>query len=426
MASVLGIILGGGRGGRLFPLTKYRSKPAVPIAGKYRLIDIPISNCIHSDISRIFVLTQFNSASLNRHINLAYKFDAFHEGFVDILAAEQTMENTDWFQGTADAVRKCLRHFQRFDPDHYLILAGDHLYQMDYRRMLETHLDTKADITVAVSPVSERDASQLGILQVDRQGRIVDFIEKPSAGQPLDAYYIDPEIRRRFSVFDEDLQLLGSMGVYFFRKEVLHSVLSDTGYTDFGKEIIPDVARTHNLQAHVFTGYWRDVGTIRSFYESNLDLVTENPHFHFFAEPFKIFTHARFLPATKIRGLDARQALICEGCLIEDATLENALIGVRTIIHKGAVIRDSYIMGADYYEEDPETAPMHRRRTPPVGIGEGSRISGAIVDKNARIGKGVIIQPKDPGENADGAGFMVINGITIIEKDAVIPDRTVI
>jgi glucose-1-phosphate adenylyltransferase len=426
MASVLGIILGGGRGGRLFPLTKHRSKPAVPIAGKYRLIDIPVSNCIHSGIARIFVLTQFNSASLNRHINLTYKFDAFHEGFVDILAAEQTMENADWFQGTADAVRKSLRHFQRFDPDHYLILAGDHLYQMDYRRMLDTHLESKADITVAVSPVSDSDASQLGILKADRQGRITDFVEKPARHQTLDDYRIDSEIRRKFEVFNEDLQLLGSMGVYLFRKEVLHELLTDSDHADFGKEIIPAAIQVRRVQAHVFTGYWRDVGTIQAFYESNLDLVTENPHFHFFTEPFKIFTHARFLPASKIRGLQARNALICEGCLIEDATLENALIGVRTVIQKDAVIKNSYIMGSDYYEDDPEAAPMHRRRTPTVGIGEGSHINGAIVDKNARIGKGVIIGPKNPDENTSGAGFMVKDGITIIEKDAVIPDRTVI
>lgn len=426
MPSVLAIILGGGRGGRLFPLTKYRSKPAVPIAGKYRLIDIPVSNCIHSGIARIFVLTQFNSASLNRHVNLTYKFDAFHEGFVDVLAAEQTMESLDWFQGTADAVRKTLRHFQRFNPDHYLILAGDHLYQMDYRRMLATHLDAAADVTVAVSPVTEREASQLGILRVNQRGQVDSFIEKPQSDDELHDYEIRPEIRDKFQVTGEETSLLGSMGVYFFRKEALFDALKHRDHTDFGKHIIPAAIASRKVQAHVFTDYWRDVGTIRAFFDSNLDLLSKNPNFHFFSEPYKIFTHARYLPASKIRGMEAESALICEGCLVENTTLKNALIGVRTIIQKDTVIENSYIMGADYYEDDPEAASGDRGSVPALGIGAGSRISGAIVDKNARIGKGVIIKPKEPHDTHSGVGFMVKDGITVILKNAVIPDGTVI
>lgn len=427
MSNILSIILGGGQGQRLYPLTKYRSKPAVPIAGKYRLIDIPVSNCIHSGIERIFVLTQFNSASLNRHVNLSYKFDAFHEGFVNVLAAEQSMDNMDWFQGTADAVRKMLRHFLRFRADYCLILAGDHLYQMDYRSMLETHQKSRADITVAVSPVSRPEAGDLGILSVNSKSEVTNFAEKPKDTSTLSSFELSDSICEKFGLKDADKRLLGSMGVYIFNVETLKTVLQNYDHTDFGSHIIPAAISAQRVNAHLFKKYWRDVGTISSFFEANMDLLSPDPNFHFFSEPFNVFTHARYLPGSKLLGLDAQAAQICEGCVIQQAKLRNALIGVRTIIQRGATIENSYIMGADYYEDDPEI-PRGRKESdqPAVGIGEDTVISGAIVDKNARIGRGVKISPKEPHENYAGRGYMVRDGITVIEKDAVIPDGAVI
>jgi glucose-1-phosphate adenylyltransferase len=428
MSHALSIILGGGEGKRLYPLTKYRSKPAVPIAGKYRLIDIPVSNCIHSGIERIFVLTQFNSASLNRHVNLAYKFDAFHEGFVNILAAEQTMDSMDWFQGTADAVRKTFRHFQRFEADDYLILAGDHIYQMDYRPMLATHSDSGADLTLAVSPVTYEEASELGIMKVEADGRISDFLEKPRPGTDLSAFEIPGDLRKQYDLPDDGRMLLGSMGVYLFRDEALKVALQDYDKTDFGRHIIPAAVHEMRVQAHLFSGYWRDVGTIAAFFQANMDLLSEAPDFRLFREHFKIFTHSRYLAGSKILKVTADQAVLNEGCLVQEATLTRALIGVRTLIGRGVQIEDTYIMGADYYEDDPEAqrAKAIGRDVPPIGIGDGARICGAIVDKNARIGKGVKITRKEPSENYAGHGYMVRDGITVVEKDAVIPDGAVI
>jgi len=426
MHNVISIILGGGQGKRLYPLTKYRCKPAVPIAGKYRLIDVPVSNCIHSSIERIFVLTQFNSASLNRHVNLTYKFDAYHEGFVNILAAEQTMDSMDWFQGTADAVRKTFRHFQRFNVSDYLILAGDHIYQMDYRQMLETHRQSAADITVAVSPVTRLEASEMGILGLDADGRVVDFTEKPKSASALTAFEPEETLRHKFDLKDPDKCLMGSMGVYLFRHEALKTALQDYDKADFGSDIIPAAISTMRVQAHVFSGYWRDVGTISAFFQANMDLLSPAPNFHLFSEPFKVFTHARFLPGSKLRSVEAESSIVCEGCVVEKAILQNALIGVRTIIKSGAHIENSYIMGADYYGEDFEAKQDKERGVPPVGIGEDALISGAIVDKNARIGRGVKITPKKTPENYAGHGYMIRDGITVIEKDAVIPDGAVI
>ncbi|MCX6640859.1 MAG: glucose-1-phosphate adenylyltransferase [bacterium] len=426
MRSVLGIILGGGQGHRLYPLTKYRSKPAVPIAGKYRLIDVPVSNCIHSGIERIFVLTQFNSASLNRHINLTYKFDAFHEGFVDILAAEQTMDNMDWFQGTADAVRKSLRHLHRYNATDYLILAGDHIYTMDYSRMFAAHEAARADITIAVSPVTAQEASELGILQVDAQGQIVNFIEKPKPPTPLADFEIKDELRDKAALKDANKCLLGSMGVYLFKRDALNQVLENFEHTDFGRHIIPAAIQGKRVFAHVFSGYWQDVGTITTFFNSNMDLLTTRKDATFFAELARVFTRARYLPGSKIIGAEATSSMICEGCLIEPSKLINSLIGVRTIIQSGAHIENSFIMGADYYETDGDAPSEDRRGDPPIGIGPEASISGAIVDKNARIGRGVKILPKQPDENYPGLGFMVKDGITVIEKDAVIPDGVII
>ncbi|RJP74475.1 MAG: glucose-1-phosphate adenylyltransferase [Candidatus Zixiibacteriota bacterium] len=427
MQNVLGIILGGGEGKRLYPLTKHRSKPAVPIAGKYRLIDIPVSNCIHSGIERIFILTQFNSESLNRHILLTYKFDGFHEGFVTILAAEQTMESMDWFQGTADAVRKSVRHFERHVAEDYLILAGDHIYQMDYRQMIDTHRRSRADVTLAVSPITPQEAEGFGVMRVDASGRVVDFLEKPKPGTDLSPYEVPGELRDKIGLKDPDRTLLGSMGVYLFRRPVLHEALKDHEKQDFGKHIIPAAIHSMRTQAHFFDGYWRDVGTIGAFFDANMDLLSNTPEIRLFNEPIKIYTHSRFLPGSKILGVEAECAIICEGCILEEASLRNALIGVRTIVQKGARIENTYIMGADYYDRDPEAQLKERDPSwPALGIGEDCVISGAIVDKNARIGRGVRINPKQPHENYAGHGYMVRDGITVIEKDAVIPDGAVI
>ncbi|TKJ40076.1 glucose-1-phosphate adenylyltransferase [candidate division LCP-89 bacterium B3_LCP] len=427
MSSVLCIILGGGQGQRLYPLTKFRSKPAVPIAGKYRLIDIPVSNCINSHIERIFVLTQFNSASLNRHVNLSYKFDAFHEGFVNVLAAEQTTDSMDWFQGTADAVRKTWRHFQRFHADDYLILAGDHIYQMDYRSMLETHRKSNADVTVAVSPITTQEAKGFGILSVGTKGLVTNFLEKPQDSSILTKFQINDKIRDKYKFFDEEKCLLGSMGVYLFKVGALKSSLKNLEHQDFGKHIIPSAIESGKVQIHVFDGYWKDVGTIGSFFNANMDFISPDPKFHFFTETNFIYTHARFLPPSKLLSVDAQSAQISEGCIVEKVKIRSAILGVRTIIKKGTSIENSYVMGADYYEFDPESSSVKNRGDlPPVGIGEDTDISGAIVDKNARIGRGVKITPKKPHENYAGHGYMVKDGITVIEKDAVIPDGAVI
>ncbi len=426
MHNILGIILGGGEGQRLYPLTKYRCKPAVPIAGKYRLIDVPVSNCLHSDIERIFILTQFNSESLNRHVNLTYKFDAFHDGFVDILAAEQTMDNLDWFQGTADAVRKSFRHYQRLNADDYLILAGDHLYQMDYRRMLATHRQAAADVTLAVDLVSPEAAAGLGVLKVDASGRVHDFLEKPAPGTDLSSFEISDELRIKLGVDCPDRCLLVSMGIYVFKHSALKAALQDYEKKDFGRDVIPAAIKTMRTQAHLFRGYWRDVGTIGSFYEANMDLLSEDPKFQLFTEANRVFTHSRFLPGSKIVGLQAESSLICEGCIIEKATIKHSLIGVRAIIRQGVRLENSYVMGADYYDLDPESPRSREPGSPPLGIGQDAQISGAIVDKNACIGRGVKITPKNPEENYAGHGYMVRDGITVIEKDAVIPDGAVI
>jgi glucose-1-phosphate adenylyltransferase len=426
MKNCLAIILGGGEGKRLYPLTRYRSKPAVPIAGKYRLIDIPVSNCIHSGIGRIFILTQFNSESLNRHVNLTYKFDAFHEGFVDILAAEQTMDSMDWFQGTADAVRKTFRHFQRFHVSDYLILAGDHIYQMDYREMLQTHRETGADVTLAVDCVTPEQAAGLGVMRVNAEGRIENFVEKPQADANLSDFEISDALRDKFGLKNSAGSLLGSMGVYLFKHTALKEALQDYEKNDFGHHIIPEAIHTMRTQAHIFKGYWRDVGTIEAFFQANLDLLQPRPQFDLFSAPRRIYTHARFLPGSKILGVQAEASIICEGCVVNKAVLKNALIGVRTILNRNARIENSYIMGADYYEDDAEAGDDFIRQGIPMGIGEGSEIFGAIVDKNARIGKEVRIKPKNPGENYAGHGYMVRDGITVIEKNAVIPDGAVI
>jgi glucose-1-phosphate adenylyltransferase len=417
MQEVLGVILGGGRGTRLHPLTAQRSKPAVPIAGKYRLIDIPISNCLNSGLRRMFVLTQYQSESLNKHVGLTYKFDVFSSGFVSILAAEQTEESPDWFQGTADAVRQSLRHLSNHRSREVLILSGDQLYQMDYRRMLETHRRHVADATVAVTPVTAEQTAGFGILKVNRQGRIVHFEEKPGEERLPD---LASELPGGGPTF------LASMGIYLFSRDALERSLADGTLHDFGKNVIPQAVPRMRVHAHVHRGYWEDVGTIRSYYLANLALCQPVPPFDFYDAARPVYTHPRFLPATKVEQCTVRNALISEGSIVVGAELERSLVGIRSRVAKGARIRESLLLGADFYETLDEIARAAGRGLPPMGIGEDTLIERAIVDKNARIGRGVRVVNEAGEQNRDGDGWFIRDGIVVIPKHGVIPDGTVI
>ncbi|HLF74026.1 MAG TPA: glucose-1-phosphate adenylyltransferase [Anaerolineales bacterium] len=411
MNDVLGVIMGGGRGSRLFPLTKMRSKPAVPIAGKYRLIDIPISNCINSEIFRVAILTQFNSVSLHRHISQAYNFDVFHTGWVQIWAAEQTPQSADWYQGTADAVRKQLFEIQATGAQYVLILAGDHLYRMDYTALAEYHWERNADITVAVQPVALSEASRLGILKREVDGRISAFVEKPK----------DPNVQRKFiSRDDPGRPLLGSMGIYMFNTKVLTDLLNyHLRHDDFGGEIIPEAIQSHEVYGFDFDGYWEDIGTISSFYETNLKLTSSDPPFNFYDAKAPIYTHARFLPGSSVENSELKDVLLAEGCRIRKAEITHSIVGIRSQIAEGTVIKDSILMGADYYDiEKP-------RGNTPIGIGRNCHIESAILDKNVRIGEGVVILPfpRDSGD-IDNQLFFVRDGIVVIAKDTEIPAGT--
>jgi len=417
MQEVIAVILGGGRGSRLFPLTLHRSKPAVPIGGKYRLIDIPISNCLNSNLRRIFVLTQYNSESLNKHVNSTYKFDFFSSSFVSILAAEQTEDSPEWFQGTADAVRQSLRHFDSQASREVLILSGDQLYQMDYRKMIETHRRHVADVTVAVTPVTAEQAPAFGILKVNRQGRIVHFEEKPGAERLPELLSELPTVRTTY---------LASMGIYLFGREALERALADPALVDFGKHVIPDAVPKMRVQAHVQRGYWEDVGTIRSYYQANLALCQPVPPFDFYDASRPIYTHPRFLPATKVEQCVVKQALISEGSIVIGAEIEHSVIGIRSRIGSGARIKDSLVLGADFYETLAEIERDAARGLPAVGIGPDSTIRGAIIDKNARIGAGVRILNESGDVERDGDGYYVRDGIVLVPKNAVIPEGSVI
>jgi glucose-1-phosphate adenylyltransferase len=408
---ILAVILGGGRGSRLYPLTKLRSKPAVPIAGKYRLIYIPLSNCINSNIYRIAILTQFNSVSLHRHISNTYNFDNFHPGWVQIWAAELTNQNVDWYQGTADAVRKQLLEIQSARTSHVLILAGDHLYRMDYSEMAKFHWDTGADITVAVHSVSRDDAPRLGILKRDSNLIIRDFAEKPS----------DPDILKKMvSRDDQNKPFLGSMGIYLFNTDALIDILQNSSFDDFGGHVIPASIRTHKVVGFDFEGYWVDIGTIRSFYETNLRLTLPDAEFNLFDQEYPIYTHARYLPGTRIQDSHLENVLLAEGGCIEKATVIHSIVGLRSQIGAGCRIMDTILMGSDYYSD-----PINNQ-TIPIGIGKGCEIEGAIIDKNARLGDRVIIKRFPIGVDLDRADWVVRDGIVVIPKNAVIPDDTII
>ena len=423
-SEVLALILGGGQGSRLFPLTHHRSKPAVPIGGQYRLIDIPISNCLHADMRRIFVLTQFNSASLNRHIAQTYRMDLFSAGFVEILAAELTPDNPHWFQGTADAVRQAARHFVRYDSDYYLILAGDHLYRMNYQELVDAHIDRRADVTIAAQPVRIGDASAMGIFRFDRNGQIVAFEEKPKRDRLNEIGRSIPD-GATFAGHSADKPFIASMGIYVFSRDVLLDLLQrDTTATDFGREIIPASLDTYRVNAYLFRGYWADVGTVDSFYEANIMLTRPGAPFKFYDPRRPIYTHPRFLPGARVSECAACQAIICEGSYVERATIEGSIIGIRTNVQSGAMIRRSVVLGADFYEADDDQPA--RGDNPRLGIGREVVLDRVIVDKNARIGDGAKLTNEAGVQDADGDGYYIRSGVIVVPKDGVIRPGTTV
>jgi glucose-1-phosphate adenylyltransferase len=415
---VLAVILGGGRGSRLYPLIQQRSKPAVPIAGKYRLIDIPISNCINSGIFKIAVLTQFNSVSLTRHINRTYNFDMFHTGWVQVWAAEQTINSSDWYQGTADAVRKQLFEIKASRMKYVLILAGDHLYSMDYSAMVRFHWEKDADITVAVHPVGQEEVSRLGILKRNSGFRITDFAEKPK----------DPQRQAELiSRPDSNCPFLGSMGIYLFKIEALEHLLTENSFDDFGNHVIPSAMNSHNVYGYEFEGYWEDIGTIRSFYEANLALTMPNPPFDIFNATRPLYTHPRMLPGSIIRNSVLENVLLAEGGCVMDAHISHSIIGVRSQIRHKVKIKDSFLMGADYYDEmQCLDVDVNADGSIPLGIGSECEIEGAIIDKNSHIGKGVIIRPFPRGTDQDGPNYAIRDGIVVVPKGATLQPGTCI
>ncbi|BAZ89177.1 glucose-1-phosphate adenylyltransferase [Cylindrospermopsis raciborskii CS-508] len=429
MKRVLAIILGGGAGTRLYPLTKLRAKPAVPVAGKYRLIDIPVSNCINSEIFKIYVLTQFNSASLNRHIARAYNFSGFSDGFVEVLAAQQTPENPNWFQGTADAVRQYIWMLQEWDVDEFLILSGDHLYRMDYRLFIQRHRETNADITLSVIPIDGRRASDFGLMKIDSAGRVIDFSEKPK-GEALAKMQVDTTILGLTSEEARSQPYIASMGIYVFKKDVLIKLLRESlEKTDFGKEIIPDAAKDHNVQAYLFDGYWEDIGTIEAFYNANLALTQQPvPPFSFYDEEAPIYTRARYLPPSKLLDCDIKESMIGEGCILKNCRIQHSVLGVRSRVESGSIVEESLIMGSDFYQPSVERVCNLDKGDIPLGIGTDTIIRRAIIDKNARIGHNVRIINKDNVQEAEREkqGFYIRSGIVVVLKNAVIPDGTII
>ena len=423
--SVLAVVLGGGQGTRLFPLTKERAKPAVPLAGKYRLVDIPISNCINSELKRVYLLTQFNSASLHRHVTASFKFDQFSNGFVEILAAEQTLTDTSWYQGTADAVRKNLIHLLTHPFEYLLILSGDQLYRMDFRQILTQHVAKKADLTVATIPVRRREIAGLGIMQMDDDFQIQRFVEKPKEPEVQDSLRLDRKWYGELGIqSDEDL-FLASMGIYVFDREVLVELLHND-YTDFGKHIIPGAIKTHRVYSHVFQGYWEDIGSIRSFFEANLELTSVLPRFNFFDMTAPIFTRPRFLPPCKVNGATVEHSLIADGCIINSARIRHSLVGLRSVVGDGSDLYRTVVMGSDSYESLVSIAQNEAAGRPRIGIGRNTRIENAIIDKNSRIGDNCIISPAGKPVQVDHSLYYIRDGVVIIPKGACIPHGTII
>ena len=418
--STLAIIMGGGAGTRLFPLTKDRSKPAVPLAGKYRIVDIPISNCINSDLRHIYVLTQFNSASLHRHIASAFKFDRFSRSFVEILAAQQTPSGSHWYQGTADAVRQNLQNFLNRPYEYYVILSGDQLYRMDFRDLLREHIEGKVDISIATIPVARWAASDLGIMHTDASRRITRFVEKPKEPALLDSLKIPGDLLQDLGRQPDEELFQASMGIYVFNRQALIEAL-DNDLVDFGKHIIPRSIEKYKVQSYIFQGYWEDIGTIRSFFDANLALTNEKPPFSFFDTTRPVYTHARFLPATKIQGANIKKAIIADGSVIADAEIEHSVIGVRSFIQGGTTIRHAILMGNDFFDAD---LAQNDKTGTPLGIGRNCVIDHAIIDKNARIGDNVVITPEGKPEHFDGPNYYIRDGIVIVPKNTTIPAGT--
>jgi glucose-1-phosphate adenylyltransferase len=424
-SNVLSVIMGGGQGTRLFPLTKERAKPAVPLAGKYRLVDIPISNCINSGLRRIYLLTQFNSASLHRHISQSYKFDHFSGGFVEILAAEQTYADTSWYQGTADAVRKNLIHFLNHEWEYLLILSGDQLYRMDFRRIVNQHAESGADITVATLPVRRSEAQSLGIMQIDAERRITRFEEKPKDPAVQDSLRVPPEWYGSLGIQGEGEFFLASMGIYVFTRDVVRRLLDNT-LADFGKHIIPQAIKNLRVFSYVFQGYWEDIGTIRAFFEANLDVTSELPRFNFFDMAAPIFSRPRFLPGSKINGAQIDHAVISDGCILNRAVITHSIIGLRSIVGVGTVLNRTILLGSDYYESMESIQDHEQAGKPRIGIGANCRIENTIVDKNARIGNNVVISPAGKPDKVDHPNYYIRDGIVIIPKNGAIPHGMVI
>jgi len=428
MKDVLSLILGGGRGTRLFPLTMLRSKPAVPVAGKYRLIDIPISNCLNSGLNRVYVLTQFLSVSLHRHIANTYKFDNFDRGFVEILAPQQTNEAADWYQGTADAVRQNIRYVQEDGAREVIILSGDQLYRMDFRELQKTHRDNQADVTIAVLPVSQEQTPHFGIIQVDETGRVVGFDEKPKTPEQLKPLSISAQWLESRGIESKGRHFLASMGIYVFNRQTLFELLNHSPRsTDFGKEVFPNSIRTHRVYAHLFDGYWEDLGTVKAYHEANLASASDNPPFNFHSQEGIIYTRMRFLPASRISGAKLEQSLVSDGCVIQaGAKISHSVIGLRSRIGSNVTIKDTVFNGADRFETDSERLRNRERSLPDIGVGEGSVIERAILDKDCRIGKNVRIINKKHLENEEGANYVIRDGIVVIPKGIMVPDETVI
>lgn len=426
MKNVISLVLGGGKGTRLFPLTQYRSKPAVPLAGKYRIIDIPISNCLNSDLNKIYLLTQFNSVSLHRHIRDTYKFDRFNGGFVEILAAQQSQDlaESDWYQGTADAVRKNLRYIEQHGVEYVLILSGDQIYRMNFADMLDTHKGANADVTIATTPVTAEQAHAFGIMRFDETGRVHGFVEKPKTEEALAPVRTDPAWLKERGIEAGDRDCLANMGIYLFNRDVLVDLLRSTTHEDFGKEVFPMALKTRHVQVHAYDGYWEDIGTIKNYFQANLDLASPNPPFQFFVEASPIYTQSRYLPPSRFAGATIKNSLIADGCLIgEGATIENSVIGLRLNIGRNVTIRNAVLLGCDYYQSKDQLSRDAQIGRTNLGVGEGSHIEGAIVDKNCRIGANVRLIPSDKTqEECELDPILVRDGILVLPKDEELPN----
>ncbi len=425
MNKIISIIMGGGRGTRLYPLTKYRCKPAVPLAGKYRLVDIPISNCINSGCNQIYLLSQFNTASLHKHIQQSYKFDPFGGGFVDILAAEQTESGGNWYQGTADAVRQNMNHFGKHDDnDYFLILSGDQLYQMDFRKLIEQHKKSGADVTIASKPMPREEASELGIMRVADDLRITEFVEKPKDPKVIDSLLISDKLKSQISDPSKDY-CLASMGIYVFSYKVMVEAMSGKEM-DFGKEIIPGMLKNKKLFSYIFDGYWEDIGTVRAFFEANLALTDDNPPFDFYKQDAIIYSHSRYLPGSKVYSSQLDRVNVSDGCVIKNSKLKRCVIGLRSVIRENCELENVIMMGSDYYEDGAEKKLCLDENTPKLGLGKNCKIKNAIIDKNARIGDNVVLSPEGKPEGWEQGEIYVKNGILLVNKFAVVPSGTVI